>query len=61
MQVNEHAGQVPPGRRLPDTGRSFDDTRAKPEARTKRTGTAESRRQAARVPARSPVRYGAGF
>jgi hypothetical protein len=61
MQVNEHAGQVQPGRRLPDTCRPFDDTRAKPEARAKRPATEEPRRQVERVPARWPVRYGAGF
>lgn len=61
MQVNEHAGQVQQGRRLPDTGRSFDDTRVKPEARAKRPGTEESRQPAARVPVRTPARYGAGF
>jgi hypothetical protein len=61
MQVNEHAGPVPQGRRLPDTGQSFDDTRAKPEMRAKRLSADEPRRQAARVPSPRLVRYGAGF
>jgi hypothetical protein len=61
MQVNEHTGQVRQGRRLPDRDRAFEDTRTPPETRSKRLGVDESRRQAARVPARRPVRYGAGF
>jgi len=51
MQVNEHAGQVRQGRRPP----------APSNTRSKRLGAEEPRRQAARVPARKPVRYGAGF
>lgn len=59
MQVNEHAGQVRQGRRLPD--RAFKDTRSQPEARSKRLGTEEPRQPAQRAPARSRVSYGAGF
>lgn len=61
MQVNEHAGQVRPGKRLPDIDRAFDDTRARPETRADRLGGEELRRPAARVPTHMPPRYGAGF
>ena len=61
MQVNEHAGQVRPGKRLPDIDRACDDTRARAETRAERLGAQELRRPAARVPARGLVRYGAGF
>jgi hypothetical protein len=61
MQVNEHAGQVQHGKRLPDLDRAFEETRMKPETRAKRPGTDESRRPAARPSTRKPVSYGAGF
>ena len=61
MQVNEHAGQVRPGKRLPDIDRAFDDTRALPKTREEHSGAEKSRRPATRVLTRRPPRYGAGF
>ena len=53
MQVNEHAGLVRPGKRLP--------VNAMPNSRAERPGVEKSHRPAARVPLRTPPRYGAGF
>ncbi len=53
MQVNEHARQARPGKRLPAI--------ARPKARAERPGAEESRRPVTRVPTRWPPRYGAGF
>lgn len=61
MQTNEFAGQVHQGPRLPHVEQALTETRVTPENRADRVGADERRHPAARLPARKPRRYGAGF